>query len=253
MNRVIAVMGSNGFTGQFLSAYFKRAGETTLLLHKPVFDITNSSTWFVIKSGVRYIFFDAITVNKGNRHDIQAVNVEGLQHFIQWLNETGIDYHYVYFSTLSTLKIEQFPDNDYIQSKFRAEQLIRSGCRQYTIIRLTFPFGKNENANRLLSRIIGKLKKGEPVVVDDVTLNMTPVEGLKYLLEKEKFTVSSEINFTDGKAHRLQEIVAHIAEQLGAAHLVTCKEGQSDISYDNSYFTNGYTFDIYSAVKKMLV
>ena len=252
MDSIVAVMGSNGFIGQFLSAYFKETGNTALLLHKPVFDITDRTSWSMIKPGTHYLFFDTITVNNGSPQDIKAVNIHGVRQFILWLNESDISYHYVYFSTLSTLKIDQFPDNDYIQSKFSAEQLIRSGCLLYTIIRLTFPFGKNENEKRLLSRIIGKLKRGELVVVDDVWLNLTPVEELGYLMEKEKFAVSAEINFTDGKVHRLQDIVDFIAELLGASDLVMHGTMHSNISYSGKYFTDGHTFDVYGAVKRML-
>lgn len=245
------VLGCSGFLGKHLFNAFKNFASNNLIaLNRSNFDITDESTYDHFKPGAKYIFYDTINVNNGDVNLIQKVNVDGLSLFLNWLNDRNIEYHYVYYSTLSTLYDDVVSQNSYVQSKKNAESIIKIFCKKFTIIRLTFPFGENENPNRMLPRIITELKKGNSVTIDNLLINLTPVEEVIKFSLREALN-NSEVNFTDGNIYKLQEIVAYLAKGLGLrSDLVIYGKNEMDLSIKTSAFKSGYSFDIYSMLKK---
>ncbi|MEO8765847.1 MAG: NAD-dependent epimerase/dehydratase family protein [Ginsengibacter sp.] len=254
MDKLLLILGAKGFLGSYLHSYFEAVATTKVIpLYRPLFDICDKATYEQLPPDKELLLFDAITVNNWNKTDIKCVNIHGHKNFIDWLNSNNRRYHYVYFSTLSTLKISEHLANDYIVSKFIAENYIKEHCKNYTIIRVSFLFGKGENKNRLLSRIINKVQMGEDIQVDDVFLNLTPVGELGILFKNNEFLKSREINFIDGVTYRLQELVSIITEKINPAKSqVTFTEKKINLAFNENYFTNGYTFKVKEALVQMI-
>jgi len=254
MDMEYIILGAKGFLGNYLHSYFKKSNKIKFrLLYKPLFNICDSTTYSQLLLKKKLLIFDTINVNNGDKYDIENVNVRAQKHFIDWLNTNNIDYHYIYFSTLSTLKISEHLSNDYIVSKYKGENYVKKKCKAYTIIRLSFLFGTGENKNRLFSRIINNLKSGQDITIDDVCLNLTPVKELKNILNNDEFLKYREINFIDGVHYNLQELVLMIIEKLkSSASKVNFTGKKIDLTFNQSFFADGYTFKVREALEQMI-
>lgn len=206
------VLGSNGFIGSNIFNTLKKNNLEVLGLSKQDFNMQNRSDY------AKFDFSNSIIIDCiasiDDKNAVFEVNVNGLKYFIDYLNLNHNNFKYIYFSTTSTQISEQVEQNDYVKSKFLAENYIKENVLDYKIIRLIFPFGKGENKNRLISRFINKIQNGEKLEIDNVSLNLTPIS---YLNDNFLDTVKNEfkdINFTDGKVYELKDVVDCIYKLL---------------------------------------
>jgi nucleoside-diphosphate-sugar epimerase len=252
-DKLYIILGANGFVGSYLQSYFKSVNKAFKPLYKPLFNICDLSTYYQLPVDKELFIFDTITVNNQDKAEIENVNIHGQKSFIDWLNKNNIHYHYIYFSTLSTLKISEHPSNDYVVSKFIAENYVKDNCKSYTIIRLSFPFGKGENKNRLLTGIINNLRAGNDITIDNVFLNLTPIEELGIVLKNNEFLECREINFIDGVTYRLQDLVSIIIEKIKPpVSRINFTDRKIDLTFDQNFFTDGYTFKVREALEQMI-
>ena len=71
------------------------------------------------------------------------------------------------------------------------------------IFRLSFPFGLGESRGRLFSKIIIQLLNNNKIEINNVVLNITPINSL---LDNFYFLINlkdDEVNFTDGIKYSL--------------------------------------------------
>jgi len=208
------VLGANGFIGSYVAESLRKT-ESNLVtaLKKNNFDITHSSDYLKFNFNEATII-DCITKIDGYSEDVMETNYYSFKNFIDYLNNSGISYRYIYFSTMTSNDKKQVKSNPYVRSKHLAERYIIENVINYTIIRLAFPFGKGEGGNRLISRIINKILNNEDLILDDVTLNLTSIDFLiKYIPELIK-SKKKIIKFTDGIPYRLSDVVDVICRAL---------------------------------------
>lgn len=207
------VLGSNGFIGSNISKTLKQLNLNVVELNKEKFDIANKNDY------IKYDFSNSIIIDSiasidSNKSELFRVNVDGLKMFIDYLNLNCKGFKYIYISTTSTQIKEQVGSSEYVKSKFLAEKYIQENLNDYKIIRLIFPFGKGEKPNRLISRLISKIKQNEQLLIGNVTLNLTPIDLFNESIIDLISSNDKEINFTDGKVYRLKEIVEYLYELL---------------------------------------
>lgn len=207
------VLGASGFIGNNLYNTLKNNKLDVIALNKEQFNITDENTY------VKYNFSNSIIIDTivnvdGNSEEIYNVNLEGIKRFISHLNENHTNFKYVYLSSTSTKIKQQIVTNTYINSKFQAEEFIINNLKDYIIIRLTFPFGKKENPNRLISRLIKQIRDDEKINIDNVTLNLTPVQDLNSNFLKLTKLNNQIINFSDGNVYELKKIIDKIYELM---------------------------------------
>lgn len=208
------ILGGNGFVGKniYLSLISNKCDAE--ILKKDDFDLTNEENYSKFNFSNSSII-DCISKIDGDKDIVFQTNFYGLQKFINYLNTKCTNYKYIYFSTFSTQLSKEIELNPYIHSKMLAEEFIEKNIKDYKIIRLIFPFGKGENKNRLLSKLIHKIKNDEKIVINNTYLNLTPIallrdNFLQLLSDKEK-----DINFSDGKVYSLKHIVDNLFRLLG--------------------------------------
>jgi len=207
------VLGKNSFVGKHLYQTLKETNKKVVSLDKNDFDITNYSTYNKYDFS-NSIIIDCIASIDSDEQTIYKTNYLGLKQFITYLNSKKYNFKYIYFSTTSTQIEKEQKKTSYIASKLLAEEYISSNVYDYQIIRLTFPFGKGENKNRFISKLISKIKLNQKITINNVIMNLTPISFLQEnfinLLESTK----KEINFTDGKVYHIKDIVESLYKLL---------------------------------------
>lgn len=246
------VLGANGFLGSNISAFLHKNNFQAKVLTRTELDLLKPESYDAVDFSNSMIF-DCIARIDGSKEEIELTNNRGLVNFLEYLNKEHSNFTYVYFSSLSTLKREIIDKNVYVASKFKAEEFIKNGVADHKIIRLSFPVGQGESPNRLLSRLINKLKKNEALVIDEIKINITPISGLIQWLPELIALKEKEINFTDGQVYSLAEIVSYLAKET---------ESDSDITVNNTStteltfqsFKEGMKFkpDVYQTLYKMI-
>lgn len=204
----IYILGANGFIGRHLVHGYQ--GEDHVIpLTKADLDITNTEHY------ARYNFQNSLIIDciariDGSPEEIQATNVTGLEQFLAYLAAQQVTYTYLYFSTISTLDEHLAANHTYVASKFHAENLVRKYCPDHKIVRLSYPFGPGEAANRLISRLIHKALGNEAITITDISLQLTPVDGLIKVLPEVLRQPGTEMNLVGERNYTLKEIVHYI-------------------------------------------
>lgn len=224
------LIGINGFVGSRLHEFLN--GEITEVIgySKSRLDFCNPATFENYRPLNDDIIIDCIARIDGNEADINAVNFTGLSGFIEYLNKLQVTYKYVYFSTYATCLKNLVDSNVYVRSKARAETFIKNNVTDYRIIRLIFPFGKGENKNRVVSRIINKIKAGETISVDKFRLNLTPFADIRNHFLELINSADREINFSNGIDLFFPDIVTFMFEQLGMEKKLAVTEKELTIT-----------------------
>lgn len=205
---IIYILGANGFIGRHLARFYE--GDANVFpLSKADFDIVNAAHY------TRYDFqhsliIDCIARIDGHPGEIQASNVTGLKQFLEYLTEQQVTYSYLYFSTISTLDEHLAANHTYVASKFKAENLVRKYCPDHKIIRLSYPFGRGESPNRLISRLIHKALQYEEIIIADTSLQLTPVESLIKVIPEVINHPGKEINLIAEDSYTLEKIINYI-------------------------------------------
>lgn len=245
------VLGANGFIGSNISKVLKQSNFDVIELNRKKFDITNQSDY------KKYDFSDSIIIDSiasidSEKSELFRINVDGLKNFINYLNLICKNFTYIYISTTSTQILSQVENNHYIKSKFLAEEHIKHYVKNYKIIRLIFPFGKGENSNRLISRLISKIKYNEQFSLDSVTLNLTPIELLNEHVIELLENNNREINFTDGNVYRLKDIVDFIYKELKIETNYIFNQNKKNYLNLNDYSLLSEVTTIENFIKRML-
>ena len=216
------VLGSNSFIGRSIIYKLSQAYQV-IPLSRELFDITNGQCYGNFDFSNSIIIDCIVVVDKESQ--IISTNVKGFEQYILFLKENAENIQYVYFSTTSTQIVSQRQNSTYVNSKYLAENILKAHVDNHKIVRLTFPFGTAENANRLFSRLIGQVHRNEHIEIKNITMNLTPVEYLCSSLIDLLNNNSSEINFTfEGKVFILIDIMKYIANKLNYANVVYLQE-----------------------------
>jgi len=98
---------------------------------------------------------------------------------------------FIYFSTCSVYDSSK-TGSDYVLHKLKMEQLIKSSCEKYLILRVSNAVGKGGNPNLLMNYLIRSIKNNETINVHTkATRNLVDAEDIKnitfQLIEKSEF------------------------------------------------------------------
>lgn len=244
------VLGSKGFVGSNISNTLKKLDLNIEQLNREKFDITNQEDYKKYDFS-HSIIIDCIASIDSKTDELFRINVYGLKNFINYLNLNCENFRYIYVSTTSTQIQCQIKNNNYVKSKFLAEEYLKQHLVEYKILRLIFPFGKDENSNRLISRLIDKIKRNEELIIDNIFLNLTPIELLNEKIIDLLKNNDKEINFTDEKVYSLKDIVDFIYKvlKIEAKYIFNKKEIHLNL---NNYSSLSDISEIESFIKRML-
>jgi len=205
------ILGCKGFVGKKLYKHLLSQNLNVIGLDRNFIDFTKTFTYSNFNFN-NYIIIDCIS-NTSTNKDCFKTNIEGLKNFLTYLNKHHFNFTYIYLSTYST-QLKQHHNNNYVVSKLLAEEFIIKNIKNYKIIRLIFPFGVDENPNRLISRTIANINNNEHLILHNLFLNLTPIEYVVKNIFKLTKTNTREINLCDGKLYKLIDIVNYIYEIL---------------------------------------
>lgn len=224
-NRQYVVTGAGGFIGRAIVRHLEASAANVLAPDRHKFDLADAAT-YPAHSFCNTIIVDCIAKIDGTGEERRSVNYDGLMSFIGYLNEQCPDqYRYVYFSTLSILDPALVAQNEYVNTKSMAEQLLRRQVKDYKIIRLSYPFGEGESSMRLISRLIKQIKNGEVLTLSNISVFLTPVQLLLDSMDMLLSLPQREINFLAGRAVTLEEIVLTIGDALGITPVYKVADG----------------------------
>ena len=169
----IYILGQNSFVGKALYAFI-RDKENCQLVSRQEIDFLSKETFSNINFD-NSIIIDCINVNNGNADQIMKCNYTGFVDFCTYLKKSHQNVKYVYISSISTIAEEIVDKNVYVGSKKKAEDFLISSGLDYQIVRLSYPIGKGENKDRLVSRMIDLLKNNKEINIQDIQINFNDV------------------------------------------------------------------------------
>ena len=209
----IVVLGAEGFVGRHIVAGVQKTFGQVFALSRKEFELGN------VKHYSKFAFSDTIIVDciskiDGSPEDIYSNNHEDFKTFIDYLVKQDTSFRYVYLSTLSTNHSELTNTNAYVRSKYLAEQYLINNVKDYQIIKLSFPFGKGESANRFLSRIISKIMNNEPLLISNTDLSLMPVSYLQEDIVKILNSGFNILQYYNIHTIVLENLVKFIYKQL---------------------------------------
>ena len=228
------ILGAGGFLGSRLLRYLQQNDSDVIGYGRADIDFTMPSTFKNYQPKPGDVIVDCVARIDGSEADIEEVNVSGLEQFIKYIKQYNVPFRYIYFSTYSTQLATLVKSNAYIRSKYKAELYIRDQVTDYQIIRLVFLFGKGENKNRLISRMIGKIKTGEPLTIDKLTLNLTTsADILEHFDDMLKYP-SREINFSNNIEFYFPDVVQFMAECMGQKADVLISDKELNLTFPST-------------------
>lgn len=209
----IFILGSNGFVASKIS-YELGKNKEVINLAKPQFNLENPNCYEKFNF-TDSVIIDCITKYKGDKAEIQNNNYLGLSKFINFLNSTLTSFRYIYLSTQAIHFQNIVLKNNYVDSKLNAENLIQEKINNYLILRLSFPFGIGESNERLISNLIIKILRREEVIIDNISIIITPVEYVAEAMAQWIDIINKDvIDFNNGAIFSLEEILLIIYSRL---------------------------------------
>ncbi len=250
----LIVLGINGFIGRNVFNFINvgTPSYNVIGFDRSAIDFTKPETFVNYSPLNGDVIIDCIARIDGDEQEVNAVNYSGFSRFIDYLKIFDVAYRYVYFSTYSTCIPEIVSSNGYVKSKYLAEKYLKDNIIAHKIIRLIFPFGRGENSNRLISRLIGKVKSGEMISVDKLKLNLTPMPALLNDFWRIIDHTETEINYSNNIETFLPDIVTFMQESLGIKKALLINDKELTIAVNSTLGGNYSENDIYREIKLML-
>lgn len=248
------LLGNNGFIGKVVEDYLIETKKAYAAYSRPNFDITDPSTYRLkeLNKSEEITIVDCIVRINGSEEEIKNTNNLGFNKWIDFLKNNFPNVKYIYFSTYSTVLPEVYTANFYVNTKREAEQYLIQSLKNYKIIRLAFPFGKGESQNRLISRLINKIKNNETFSIDTFLTNLTPISELKSDLEQLINTKESEINYASSNLISLKEVVDYVYHKLGKTPQYTVSDKQLTIQLEKNFKVNSDKETVFKELDQML-
>jgi len=116
---------------------------------------------------------------------------------------------FIYFSTCSVYDSSK-TGSDYVLHKLKMEQLIKSSCEKYLILRVSNAVGKGGNPNLLMNYLIRSINNNETINVHTkATRNLVDAEDIKNITFQliEKSDLNKIINVAYIQNYRIIEIL----------------------------------------------
>jgi nucleoside-diphosphate-sugar epimerase len=172
LKKKLAVLGATGFIGSNILKCLDQFDVASYMRSK--LDFNNPATFKNFKEN-NVTIIDCITQTDRSQEAMKT-NFIGLREFINYLQERGSEFNYIYFSSLSTLDRDLCEKSLYVKSKFLAEVFLEETLPDYKIIRLTYPFGNRQNEDRLLPRLARKILRGDWLEINSCPIHLTPID-----------------------------------------------------------------------------
>lgn len=167
----VGILGARGFVGAALARQLMADGVEVVALNRPIFDLTDRSTWAALDCGL-----DVVVHAAGGRADTlwdtYRVNLLPCEALAGRCNALGVR-RLVYLSTGRVYGYHSHPAfpgmdctpvGDYPVSKYLAERVLADTFHgEYSIARLYYPYGPGQKPPRVFPRLAAQVAAGEPV------------------------------------------------------------------------------------------
>ncbi|MBY0550995.1 MAG: NAD(P)H-binding protein [Candidatus Obscuribacterales bacterium] len=153
---------------------FRRSGVDVI-----VGDVNNLKYLEKALDGCKAIINCSGVMRTNDADEIHAVNVRGVENLLKLGKEKGVQR----FIQVSCVGATELATNEYFQSKWQAEDLVRNSSLYWTIFRTSLIFGPGSHLSNVLDYWVGRapfvvvvgsgLNKLQPVSADDVAQCVT--------------------------------------------------------------------------------
>ena len=248
-DETILVTGAMGFLGRYVCRSLSREGHTvvgvvrpgTLYRHVLQGTVTSWLEWDLAEQAVQDLPCRPTVVIHlaqssrfrefpGGARDMFAVNVDATLKLLEFARMSGVR-RFLYASTGGVYGAQRTParedcvdycdsGNFYATTK-RAAELI---CRDYSsfmsvgILRLFFPYGPGQQADRLIPRLVANVAEGKPIVLagrDGLTINPIYVEDAAAAIVRALSNDIDLVNIAGLEAVSLRELAVKIGHIIG--------------------------------------
>jgi len=244
----IFILGAGSFVGRFFFDHIKEK-ENCSLISKNEINFLDLKTFSNIDFN-NSIILDCINVNNGTENEIMECNYFGFQKFCNYLKANQTIVKYVYVSTISVLSQEAVESSAYVRSKKIAEDYLMQSGIDYQLMRLSYPIGKGENSNRLISRLISNLKADRDININDISINLNYINDVVLQMYAE-LSKSKQVFISNNIYAPLKEVVFYLKARLGSKSNITITEA---IDYFKPLTKTPFTpsLDLKSVLSEML-
>ena len=228
----VVIIGESGFIGQALKKKLsKMTSQATYLNRNDLRELFRKPDAFAICLNGAHVFI-AIGKMDGNPEEIYYTNFEIVTQIIEICNRNKAEM-ITLFSTggLDFKTEEKIKESPYLHSKWQAElYLADNSASAYRILRIYFPFGKNQSPNRFLPKLKKSILDAQPIKMRSdggPRLSLTSVNDIaeysldstRWMNQKNKIvSVSSGNNFS----------IKVLAEMIAISQNVSSPEIQID-------------------------
>jgi nucleoside-diphosphate-sugar epimerase len=175
------------------------------------------------------VIIDCININNGVEKDIFNCNVNGFKMFIEYLKGNSFSGKYVYVSTISILDDEAVKGSAYVRSKKDAEDYLKASGLDYQIMRISYPFGKNENPQRLLPRLKQQLQSNQLLKITNIKVNLNYVEDVSKAIF-DFIGKSREVFVSNNQYVLLGDVVRRMKQKLGSKSEIILENANSNFT-----------------------
>lgn len=226
----VAVIGANGFVGRALCTLMETRPDIRVQrLGRPDFDLTEQGTWSTLAPGTECVVH-AAALTGGDLYRLFDVNALSAGPLARHLNELGVR-KLIFLSTGAVYGANPAPTTPdtpcapvtpYAISKYLAERkLAERFLGRLNVLRLYYPYGPRQGAERLFPRLKARIANGETVTVNEdggPRLSVTHVDDLcsvmieRFILSDEDRTIH---NLASDQILRVAEAARAIAALMG--------------------------------------
>jgi len=236
----IAVIGANGFIGKAVYESLLRMHELieVIPLTRSNFDLTTPENCIVFPEVDCVVH--AASKNDGSTYEIFNTNALTAGNVASRLNSAGVK-KLIYLSSGAVYGpveeptypgLECNPQGDYAVSKYLGEiKTAEVFTGNLSILRLYFPYGMGQNRQRLIPRLIARLKAGESIVCNHdggPDLSLTHIDVITELISdlclKELDSKGRSVNIRNvagPEIIKLYTLVQALADVLGVEPNIT--------------------------------
>ncbi len=255
--KTIFITGVTGFIGSHLAKKLSKSSNVTGL------DIRSGEFSTVLGDleslkeehlrGVDVVVHLAAAFEGEDKDKIYRVNVGGTKKLLELAKKAGVK-RFIFASTGGiferskkiTLNSPKAMENEYARTKkIAGDMLLAQNDMDVCVMYLFFPYGPGQKEPRLVPRLINKIKRGEPVTVNDENgpeLSFTYIEDVVEQISRLCLAdkIESEVILA-GKSAKIGEVINFIGKIVGKKPVLNRWQNGGDLAAeDTAHKITGY-------------
>jgi uncharacterized protein YbjT (DUF2867 family) len=211
----VAITGATGFVGSHLARHLSAAGiDVVALSRRTGIDVTDAEALTAAFTGCASVAHCAGINREIGRQTYRRVHVEGTRAVVEAAGRAGVRK----VALMSFLRARPDCGSAYHESKWAAEEIVRSSGLSYTIVKAAMTYGRGDHMLDHLSRSLHTMPLVASVGFRDAPIRPLAIDDLLHVLRAalvEDRLTDQTVGVTGAEELYLRDAVRRIAGVLG--------------------------------------